>query len=136
MEGGGEEGGAFVACGAYRGFLVEGRLGIHGWREAVWEKLYLVIYADLLFSQVVLYYMESSRSSQSWLSSGGRQIDSTGRQGAPEIEYRDVEDPAEDESIQNEITRLNSESELATQIEGRRTRPSQLIHEQDQRREE
>lgn len=86
--------------------------------------------------QVALYYMDGSQTSQSWLSTSGRQIGSSGVQGAPEIEYRDVEDQTDDESVQNEITRLNSESELATQVEGRRASPRRLIHEQDQWRGE
>lgn len=47
----------------------------------------------------------------------------------PAITYHDLEDAGDDDSLRDEVNRLNKDSNLATHIEGGRIRPSPLIQE-------
>lgn len=47
----------------------------------------------------------------------------------PAIMYHDLDDAGDDDSVRDEVNRLNKDSNLATHVEGGRIRPSPLIQE-------
>lgn len=47
------------------------------------------------------------------------------------IEYRDAEEAGEDDSLADEVRRLNSDSELASTVEGGRSRRSVLLPQEN-----
>jgi hypothetical protein len=47
--------------------------------------------------------------------------------GHRRIEFRDAEEAGEEDSIIDEVRRLNNDSQLASTVEGTRTRPSALL---------
>ena len=51
------------------------------------------------------------------------------RRPLPAIGYRDVEDQGEEDSLAREVTNLNKDSQLATHVEGSRTKSSGLLNE-------
>jgi len=68
-----------------------------------------------------------TNGSHSWLPSG-IQLPGDGEQnGHRRIEFRDAEEAGEEDSIIDEVRRLNNDSQLASTIEGTRTRPSALL---------
>ena len=52
------------------------------------------------------------------------------------VEYRDIEDQGDEDSVQRAVTGLNKDSQLATQIEGSRTKSSGLLSEANMWRQE
>jgi len=76
--------------------------------------------------QVLLLALPTS-GSRSWLPSG-IQLPGDGEQnGHRRIEFRDAEEAGEEDSIFDEVRRLNNDSQLASTVEGTRTRPSALL---------
>lgn len=57
--------------------------------------------------------------------------DDNARNGSrPAITFRDIEDQGEADSLRDEVTRLNNDSNLASRVEsGRAIKPSPLIQE-------
>jgi hypothetical protein len=51
------------------------------------------------------------------------------RRPLPAIGYRDLEDQGEEDSLTREVTNLNKDSQLATHVEGSRTKSSGLLNE-------
>ena len=71
----------------------------------------------------------SNGSSRSWLPSR-IQLPGEGERSNNDrrrIEYRDSEEAGEEDSIIDEVRRLNNDSQLASTVEGTRTRPSVLL---------
>jgi hypothetical protein len=76
--------------------------------------------------QQVLMLALSNRGSRSWLPSG-IQLPGDGNDRR-RIEFRDAEEVGgEEDSIFDEVRRLNNDSQLASTVEGTRTRPSVLL---------
>ena len=81
--------------------------------------------------------MLAPSSQSSWLPSHIRlpsestQDESPGhpRRPLPAIGYRDLEDQGEEDSLAREVTNLNKDSQLATHVEGSRTKSSGLLSE-------
>ena len=77
--------------------------------------------------QCLLLTLPTSGGSRSWLPSG-IQLPGDGEQnGHRRIEFRDAEEAGEEDSIIDEVRRLNNDSQLASTVEGTRTRPSALL---------
>jgi len=65
--------------------------------------------------------------SYSWLPSGIQLPGDGERNERRRIEFRDAEEAGEEDSIVDEVRRLNNDSQLASTVEGMRTRPSVLL---------
>ncbi|GAB7335587.1 hypothetical protein MBLNU13_g07920t1 [Cladosporium sp. NU13] len=75
----------------------------------------------------LLLALPTSGGSRSWLPSG-IQLPGDGEQnGHRRIGFRDAEEAGEEDSIIDEVRRLNNDSQLASTVEGTRTRPSALL---------
>lgn len=83
-------------------------------------------------TQILLLAIPSA-GSRAWLPSGVRLPNDDGRRRR--IEYRDAEDANEDDSLADEVRRLNSDSQLASTVEGGRTRRSGLLTQENQENE-
>ena len=79
--------------------------------------------------QCLLLAVPTSGSS-SWLPSGIQlpgDNECNERNERRRIEFRDAEEAGEEDSIVDEVRRLNNDSQLASTVEGVRTRPSVLL---------
>ena len=92
--------------------------------------------AMLTLLQVAIILAPSSQSS--WLPSGislpseSDNDSAAQRRKRPAIAYRDVEDAAEEDSLQREVTNLNNDSHLASHVESNRTKAKgRFINEAD-----
>jgi hypothetical protein len=68
-----------------------------------------------------------TNGSRSWLPSGIQLPGEGEHNGHRRIEFRDAEEAGEEDSIIDEVRRLNNDSQLASTVEGTRTRPSALL---------
>lgn len=86
--------------------------------------------ASLTQAQLILFTTPMTRSS--WLNTALSLPHGAGESGGrPQhtIEYRDVEEAQNEDDLQNEVQRLNSESELASTVEGSRVHASGLLRD-------
>ncbi|KAM0721027.1 hypothetical protein Q7P37_003312 [Cladosporium fusiforme] len=99
---------------------------LDGWRGE--EKAVggmLVGVAVGVFVWKVLLLIVPTSGSHSWLPSGIQLPGDTDRHR--QIEYHDAEEAGEEDSLADEVRRLNSDSELASAVEGTRERGSVLL---------
>lgn len=79
--------------------------------------------------QLLVVAIPAPSGSRSWLPAGV-QLPADGE--SRRLEYRDAEDVGEDDSLADEVRRLNSDSQLATTVEGTRERNGVLLPRENQ----
>lgn len=88
---------------------------------------YMGIYLTLILHLQCLLLAVPTSGSYSWLPSGIQLPGDGERNERRRIEFRDAEEAGEEDSIVDEVRRLNNDSQLASTVEGMRTRPSVLL---------
>ena len=88
---------------------------------------YMGIYLTLILHLQCLLLAVPTSGSYSWLPSGIQLPGDGERNERRRIEFRDAEEAGEEDSIVDEVRRLNNDSQLASTVESMRTRPSVLL---------
>ena len=91
----------------------------------------LVVPVAVFLWKVALFVMMAGGQA-GWLPSAIRLPNDRGEEEVrvrPAITFRDVEEEGEADSLREEVSRLNQDSNLATHVAGSRVRPSPLIQE-------
>lgn len=143
VEGGGEEGWVDVGCCAGGGVCLGGEFYLFFFLNSFDGETVVSFgsMGDVLFFCVcyIFGYLDANDTlqclllalptsgSRSWLPSG-IQLPGDGEQnGHRRIGFRDAEETGEEDSVFDEVRRLNNDSQLASTVEGSRTRPSALL---------
>jgi hypothetical protein len=84
-------------------------------------------YLDANLTLQCLLLAVPTSGSYSWLPSGIQLPGDDERNERRRIEFRDAEEAGEEDSLVDEVRRLNNDSQLASTVEGMRTRPSVLL---------
>ncbi|CZT22912.1 uncharacterized protein RCC_08619 [Ramularia collo-cygni] len=109
-----------------------GKACLGSWRDMERKVAIILMVVPLgVFLWKVALFLLSSSFDTAWLPSTVRLPEDQNRAGnRSAIAYRDVEDQGEADSLRDEVTRLNNDSDLAYRVEGGRiVRPSPLFQE-------